>query len=511
MKQCLSLLVLFGWLILNANIINVPADFAEIQDALTASANGDTILVERGIYQENLEFADHNVTLASNYMFSGNESDISQTIIMGNYQDATIRFDLPGNVSEIIGFTLINGDGGIYCVNSSPSLRNLIITNNFSDNDGGGIYCLNADLIVENCRINNNLSEDEGGGIYAESSYLEIKNCQIYNNYADSDGGGGYLDSVSGFLENILCSNNFSNNDGGGFALIATDISVFNALMYNNEADDDGGALYCSSGATPFLANLTISGNSCQDKGGGIYCSQADATLINSVVVNNQGEAGFYAIYSEPSVSFCNVFNNEDENFHGFDNGVGEITTINRNGEESDIFYNIQYEPDFVFVNDEYFHPADTSVLVNAGADSTGFLPAFDLAGNVRLFGEFVDIGVYENQNVQVVGIAGNELPIIDCNLSNFPNPFNPATTISFSLSEPSSRVELTIYNIKGQQVKTFISNQLAAGRHSVFWNGKDVNGLPVSSGVYFCKLLNSDSTAETKNNLTSRKMLLLK
>jgi hypothetical protein len=70
----------------------------------------------------------------------------------------------------------------------------------------------------------------------------------------------------------------------------------------------------------------------------------------------------------------------------------------------------------------------------------------------------------------------------------NYPNPFNPTTTISFSIPE-ESKVELTVYNIKGQKVKTLVKNDLDKGNHLVSWNGIDESGKSVGSGVYFYKL----------------------
>ncbi|MCD4817302.1 MAG: T9SS type A sorting domain-containing protein [Candidatus Cloacimonetes bacterium] len=83
----------------------------------------------------------------------------------------------------------------------------------------------------------------------------------------------------------------------------------------------------------------------------------------------------------------------------------------------------------------------------------------------------------------------------------NYPNPFNPSTSISFSV-ESIKGAELKIYNIQGQLVKT--CGSFAKGNHSVKWFGKDNQNKPVSSGVYFYKL-SSYSSQET------RKMLLLK
>ncbi len=84
-----------------------------------------------------------------------------------------------------------------------------------------------------------------------------------------------------------------------------------------------------------------------------------------------------------------------------------------------------------------------------------------------------------------------------------YPNPFNPETTISFNIANQTN-VELSIYNIKGQKVKTLINDKLSKGAHKVVWNGKNSSGLKVSSGVYFYRL-------KTPKLDTIRKMLLMK
>ncbi len=111
---------------------------------------------------------------------------------------------------------------------------------------------------------------------------------------------------------------------------------------------------------------------------------------------------------------------------------------------------------------------------------------------------------------LEPVGNTNNQLPVIKTNLTNYPNPFNPATTISFSSNtETTEDTELIIYNLKGQKVKTLeCSNSFAAASkkktHSIIWNGTDQTGNPVSSGIYFAKL-------KTENQIISHKMLLMK
>jgi hypothetical protein len=113
---------------------------------------------------------------------------------------------------------------------------------------------------------------------------------------------------------------------------------------------------------------------------------------------------------------------------------------------------------------------------------------------------DFVTFPVFTDASDDVTNIV---LPTL---IGNFPNPFNPSTTISFSLSqEDAKNTKLEIFNLKGQKVKTFDTKnypKLAEG--NVVWNGKDKSGNTVSSGVYFYKL-------QTGNYSQTKKMILIK
>ncbi len=86
---------------------------------------------------------------------------------------------------------------------------------------------------------------------------------------------------------------------------------------------------------------------------------------------------------------------------------------------------------------------------------------------------------------------------------SNYPNPFNPSTIISFDNAKDSN-VKIDIFNVKGQKVKTLVNDHFKAGSHNVEWNGTDDNGKNVSSGIYFYNMKSGKYTA-------TRKMILMK
>ncbi len=97
---------------------------------------------------------------------------------------------------------------------------------------------------------------------------------------------------------------------------------------------------------------------------------------------------------------------------------------------------------------------------------------------------------------------ANNQFDLIQHD--SYPNPFNPATTIKFSISEDSN-IDLSVYNVKGQKVKSLIKNELEGGSHQVTWKGKDSTGKSVTSGIYFYKI---EVNGVTKG---MKKILLLK
>ena len=92
---------------------------------------------------------------------------------------------------------------------------------------------------------------------------------------------------------------------------------------------------------------------------------------------------------------------------------------------------------------------------------------------------------------VTTVNSEDNEIEnISDSNiiLSIYPNPFNPTTTISFSVIHTSSFVTLEIFNIRGQKVKTLVNEYKPIGKYSVVWNAEDK-----ASGIYFIKIKSGD------------------
>jgi len=139
---------------------------------------------------------------------------------------------------------------------------------------------------------------------------------------------------------------------------------------------------------------------------------------------------------------------------------------------------------------------------------SDTFIYQFSVLGEFEIRSEVSDeeyqIDTIWDVTVEEQVGADNLIPSVTELKSNFPNPFNPETTISFGLKS-DSQVLLQIYNNKGQLIKTLVQKNISAGNHHIIWDGKDDKNNSVSSGIYLYKLNVNGKTEAV------RKCLLLK
>ena len=140
------LFILFGFIFLLGqtlfgNIINIPDDYPTIQQGIDASVNGDTVLVQPGTYVENINYNGKNIAVASLFLTTQDTTYISQTVINGD----SSAYD----------------GGGIYCLDSSPTLESVTITGNSAGLSGGGICCYNySNPIFVNCILWNDTPQE---------------------------------------------------------------------------------------------------------------------------------------------------------------------------------------------------------------------------------------------------------------------------------------------------------------------------------------------------------------
>ncbi len=240
-----------------------------------------------------------------------------------------------------------------------------------------------------------------------------------------------------------------------------------------------------------------------------------EANIINSTFKNNNGDADNAVAFIDnqntdmPIINIYNsIFDNNSENEININIGadVNIYNSLFSRGEETIVS---EYTPELVdniFVSpelDEDYLLTAESPCIDAGTldlPENITIPEFDLYGNPRVIGEQIDVGCHEYG----VSSSSEVYNLSETNLVNYPNPFNPTTTINFSITEMSN-INLSIYNIRGQIIRTLENGIKEKGTHSVVWNGTDSVDSKVSSGVYFYKLRVNGKREKVK------KMLLLK
>ena len=259
--------------------------------------------------------------------------------------------------------------------------------------------------------------------------------------------------------------------------------TLYNVVIKGNSAEYDGGGIYCTE-ASPNLINVTLVNNTAGSCGGIYYNGETYSKLVNCILWDN----GIPSIYTEMGVTV----NVDYSNIEGGYNGEGNIET----------------DPLFA---DTLYHLSADSPCIDAGTQDTTDLnlPLVDLDGNYRIWDgdgddiAIIDMGSYEFGspivNSDLVSILFKEEYL----LYNYPNPFNPTTTIDFSIPKDSG-INLSIYNLKGQKVKTLLNEYKEAGKHQVVWNGRDESNKRAASGLYLYKIISGKETV-------TRKMLLLK
>ena len=154
--------------------------------------------------------------------------------------------------------------------------------------------------------------------------------------------------------------------------------------------------------------------------------------------------------------------------------------------------YRLPGKGDQVLAGDVDGDGVDDLVVLGISADAgEGVEPG---AGNDGAF-------VFINQSSPVTAVASQPatMPTAFALGANYPNPFNPATTIPLSVSADAEDVELAIYNVLGQPVRQVWAGSLAAGEHRLGWDGRDAQGQSVAAGVYLYRLQVGEQTRVRK------------
>jgi len=362
----------------------------------------------------------------------------------------------------------------------------------------------------------NNISYD---GNFRLPGYLEV-----YNNISFN---GNYV-GVEVSWRNISCQNNLTiNNDyaiGSGGS-----VTYKNCVFVENEEIN-----YFPISGNPIFRNCILDFElppECIDGGGNIWVDSLQAQQLFEDIQNGdfhliEGsqaiDAGFDTLgYYYPFDLDYNhrVWDGDNNGTAIIDIGPYEYNSPSFGGIEGYTYNPVTGDPvDYVLlkINNQ---PGEFTFSDSLGSFEYK-LPAgiYDVYAE-RVFYEDVieyQVEVFDGQFTQVlipmletVDVENIQYSIYNFQLSNYPNPFNPTTTICFETTNLQENSRIEIFNIKGQKVKTLECDESLVTKadgvgYSITWNGKDSNDKNVASGLYFYKLSSGKETQV-------KKMLLLK
>ena len=375
------------------------------------------------------------------------------------------------------------------------------------------ILCENSSPVISHCRISDCFNGINGINASPEITYNLISKCRTHSIMLYASGAGlimnnEFADNYSGIFlwsgstplitENIFRRHHFSMiscQETSPEISYNTFTEFYDAIQcYGSEANihhnlfsyGNNNAIEVRQSASPVIYNNTFCNSACAID----FWGAESAEIINNIFYGNET-----AISSEVFLGTLN-YNLFYLNLNNFDGDtpvwLGSITGVNYNDDPCDNGFNIFMSPLVVDAENSDYHLTESSPCIDAGNPDEFYNdPDYTIS----------DIGAFYYQ--LVVDNEDDNIPVSDISLTNYPNPFNPSTTIVFNLPKPEI-CTLKIYNIKGELVKTLLSENLKTGKHTITWDGKDDHDSLTTSGVYFYQL-------KTGDRLLTKRMLLLK
>jgi predicted outer membrane repeat protein len=434
--------------------------------------------------------------------------------------------------------------GAIRSNKSSILIYDSVFVGNSAPNGGGGaVDCsYDSEPLFRNCDFNENSASWGGALSFRTYSAPLVSNCRFKSNSAEGELGFG----------------------GAVFTDLAAAPEFTFSTFHDNQATY-GGALASFKGAETNLENCTIAGNIASISGGGLFCHDSSPRVTSSIFAFQEGSGIEAQGSSFPQISCTDVFGNTGGDWVG--NAANQANNSdNLTADPNFCIQNPEKEGEFSIQDDspcgETANPCGTigawpvgcssvpARLMTFEADwggdiallswqtiSNGETPEFILTGALENAsdveweipyyedggGKFIGedsqaransgqryvfrLYVLDNQgNASLMGeaklLSVPEYPGIR-DLKAWPNPFNPLTTISFSLGQ-AQQTRISIFTVDGRRVKVLESRRFEAGSQDVKWDGTDDSGRRMSTGAYL-------ALVEGEHQMQTVKLMMVK
>jgi hypothetical protein len=451
---------------------------------------------------------------------------------------------LVGNI--VTGNTRVTEGAGIYVQNSAGvTIAGGAISGNAASFSGGGAALKNATAVVDGVEFNGNTSGAIGGALSAtEASDATVKNSSFLSNIA-LIGGGLYAGGGDCFTRHSLFVGNNGSSSGGAMVIsgVETGDVTGNTLdsntsagaggiligssaigVYNNIVANTTGTGIVASGTPPAVSYNLAWNNSGGDYTGcvpgvgslsgdplfidpqandyhlGLHSPAIDAGIPGPLFEDPDGSRGDMGIYG--SHAFVMDHPVYPKNLHASLDGGRARLTWAKNPESNIANYAVYGD-----MNENFVPAVSNFITLVAATDSTVVLdpPADSLYYRISA----IDTDAYASGYSlpaffsTATGVDDGPARYVFALHQNVPNPFNPSTRISYDLPARSP-VTLRVYDVDGRLVRKMVDAVQGPGAFSVEWEGRNDEGHPVASGVYFYRL-------EAGTRVETRKMVFLK
>ncbi len=249
------------------------------------------------------------------------------------------------------------------------------------DMEGGGVFCYSCSPTISHCLLQNNQCVGGGGGISCDLSNPVIEYCLVQSNTAGYGGGLRFWHSNATVRFCVIVNNSTVSSNGGG------------GIWWNQ--------------SSPVVSNCTVYGNTSVN-GGGIYIggnsSWGYGSATNCIVANSIGEGVRFASATQTAFHFCDVFGNSAGNIANLAQGppgVGQIDSVNANGDSCDGYSNIFLDPNLVDPAYGDFRLLPNSPCIDAGDPQS----AHDIDGSIA------DIGAYSGPSQGYLALVRPSAP----------------------------------------------------------------------------------------------------
>ena len=339
-------------------------------------------------------------------------------------------------------------------------------------------------------------AEHSGAGVYSYRSSLFFDNVSIQSCNADY-GAGIYCDNSTINMDTVLIRECKGSN-GAGLYLINNSKAVMNFVAITDDSAKYGSAIRCR-GSNLRISNSTIVNNG--DYIGGIHLDswtdingntfECEIFIVNSIFWEN-GKYQIAAYPSEPviTIAHSNIYEGIDKIRYSF----GVLNWLDGNMDADPLF--VGGDPfDYHLTADSPCRETGTNLVVFEG-DTLFYLPDSCYSGTAP------NIGCW-GVNPALSLNPDERLPEKFVLYPNYPNPFNPSTTIAYDLPV-AGKVKIVIYDILGREVRSLLDEFQAAGHYTLCWDGRNNRDNLVAAGIYIVRCAAGEKYRD-------QKMLLLK